>query len=118
MAGMTCHKPGERSWMFYAVREYNGRKDQPKGFGWRDFRDLLIRARIQRGGPIVLVWDNVRIHLTAPLREFTQPTPTGSLYSSCPPMRRISTRRRASGRWSSATLATSPPPTWARSPGL
>lgn len=56
--------------MFYAVREYNGRKDQPKGFGWRDFRDLLVRARIQLGGPIVLVRDDVRIHLTAPLREF------------------------------------------------
>nr|WP_242641177.1 transposase [Streptomyces kasugaensis] len=68
MAGMTCYKPGQRSRMFYAVRECNGRKDQPKGFGWRDFRDL--RARIQLGGPIVLVWDNVRIHLTAPLREF------------------------------------------------
>lgn len=70
MAGMTCYKPGQRSRMFYAVREYNGRKDQPKGFGWRDLRDLLIRARNQLGGPIVLVWDNVRIHLTAPLREF------------------------------------------------
>ncbi|WP_263986537.1 transposase [Streptomyces sp. NK15101] len=70
MAGMTRYKPGERSRMFYAVREYSGRKDQPKGFGWRDFRDLLIRARIQLGGPIVLVWDNVRIHLSAPLREF------------------------------------------------
>ncbi|MEU6668028.1 transposase [Streptomyces sp. NPDC046727] len=31
---------------------------------------MLIRARIQLGGPIVLVRDNVRIHLTAPLREF------------------------------------------------
>jgi transposase len=70
MAGMTCYRPGKRSRMFYAVREYNGRKDQPKGFGWRDLRDLLIRARNQLGGPIVLVWDNVRIHLTAPLREF------------------------------------------------
>ncbi|MFJ8596365.1 transposase [Streptomyces sp. NPDC093598] len=70
MAGMTCYKPGERSRMFYAIIEYNGRKDQPKGFGWRDFRDLLIRARIQLGGPIVLVWDNVRIHLTVPLRDF------------------------------------------------
>lgn len=70
MAGMTCYKPGERSRMFYAVREYNGRKDQPKGFGWRDFRDLLVRTRAQLGGPIVLVWDNLRIHLTAPLREF------------------------------------------------
>lgn len=70
MAGMTCYKPGERSRLIYSVREYNGRKDQPKGFGWRDFRDLLVRARIQLGGPIVLVWDNVRIHLTAPLHEF------------------------------------------------
>jgi transposase len=45
-------------------------KRQPKGFGWRDFRDLLTRARIQLGGPIVLVWGNVRIHLTVPLRDF------------------------------------------------
>ncbi|MFQ6197026.1 transposase [Streptomyces sp. NPDC000405] len=56
--------------MFYSAREYTERKDQPKGFGWRDLRDLLVRARVQVGGPVVLVWDNVRIHLTAPLREF------------------------------------------------
>ncbi|MEU2874710.1 transposase [Streptomyces olivoreticuli] len=31
---------------------------------------MLIRARIQLSDPIVLVWDNVRIHLTAPLWEF------------------------------------------------
>ncbi len=70
MAGMTCYKSGERSRLIYTVREYTGRKNQPKGFGWRDFRDLLVRARIQLGGPIVLVWDNVRIHLTADMREF------------------------------------------------
>ncbi|MFG2755746.1 transposase [Streptomyces wuyuanensis] len=51
-------------------REYRGRKGEPKGFGWRDLRDLLVRARIQLGGPIVLVWDNVRLHLTAGMREF------------------------------------------------
>ncbi|WP_457756420.1 IS630 family transposase [Streptomyces mirabilis] len=70
MVGMTCYKAGERSRLIYVVREYRGRKDQPKGFGSRDFRVLLVRARIQLGGPIVLVWDNVRIHLTADLREF------------------------------------------------
>ncbi|MFF1839082.1 MFS transporter [Streptomyces sp. NPDC058231] len=43
IAGMTCYRPGERSRLIYAVREYRGRKDEPKGFGWRDFRDLLIR---------------------------------------------------------------------------
>ncbi|MER7585214.1 transposase [Kitasatospora sp. NPDC097691] len=69
-AGMTCFKPGERSRLIYAVREYRGRKNEPKGFGWRDFRDLIVRARIQLGGPIVLVWDNLRLHLTVGMREF------------------------------------------------
>jgi transposase len=69
-AATTYYKPGERSRLFYSVREYTGRKDQPKGFGWRDFRDLAIRARLQLGDPIVLIWDNVRLHLTRQLREF------------------------------------------------
>ncbi|MFE7647512.1 hypothetical protein ACFU6H_17325 [Streptomyces phaeoluteigriseus] len=29
-----------------------------------------MRARIQLGGPAVLVWDNVRLHLPAGMREF------------------------------------------------
>jgi hypothetical protein len=40
-ARMTCYKPGQRS------------RDEPKAFGWRD---LIVRARILLGGPIVLVW--------------------------------------------------------------
>ena len=70
MAGMACYKPGERSRLIYAIREYRGRKHEPKGFGWRDFRDLIVRAHAQLGGPIVLVWDNVRLHLTAGMQEF------------------------------------------------
>ncbi|MFD3591071.1 transposase [Streptomyces sp. NPDC058683] len=70
MAGMTCYKPGERSRLIYAIREYRGRKGEPKGFGWRDFRDLIVRAHIQLGTPIVLVWDNVRLHLTAGMKDF------------------------------------------------
>ncbi|MFF9794852.1 transposase [Streptomyces bacillaris] len=70
MAGMTCYKSGERSRLIYAIREYRGRKDEPKGFGWKDHRDLILRARAQLGGPVVLVWDNLRMHLVAPLREF------------------------------------------------
>ncbi|MFE9139498.1 transposase [Streptomyces sp. NPDC007355] len=59
---MTCYKPGRRSRMFYSIREYRGHKGEPKGIGWRDLRDL--------GGPIVLVWDNLRMHLVQPLRDF------------------------------------------------
>ncbi|MEW2426203.1 hypothetical protein AB0911_37610 [Streptomyces nigra] len=46
MAGMVCFKPGRRSRLIYAIREYRGRNDEPKGFGWRDFCDLVVRARI------------------------------------------------------------------------
>ncbi|MFJ8554895.1 transposase [Streptomyces sp. NPDC093676] len=55
MAGMACYRPGQRSRLIYSIREYRGRKDEPKGFMWRDFCDLVVRARIQLGGPIVLV---------------------------------------------------------------
>ncbi|MFE7602126.1 hypothetical protein [Streptomyces sp. NPDC057494] len=40
---MTCYKAEERSRLIYAVREYRGRKGEPKGFCWRDLRDLLVR---------------------------------------------------------------------------
>ncbi|MFC8001937.1 transposase [Streptomyces olivaceus] len=70
MADMACYKPGQRSRLIYAIHEYRGRKHSPKGFGRRDFRDLIVRARIQLGGPIVLVWNSVRLHLTAGIGEF------------------------------------------------
>ncbi|WP_446447169.1 transposase, partial [Streptomyces hydrogenans] len=69
-AFVRTSKPGKRSRVFYSVREYRGRKGEPKGIGWRDLRDLLVRAHIQLGGPIVLVWDNLRMHLAEPMREF------------------------------------------------
>ncbi|MFE5512430.1 transposase [Streptomyces sp. NPDC056529] len=52
------------------MREHRGCEGEPKGFGWRDFRDLIARAHIQLGTPIVLMWDNVRLHLTAGLKDF------------------------------------------------
>ncbi|KDN88238.1 DDE endonuclease [Kitasatospora cheerisanensis KCTC 2395] len=67
---MTCYKPGQRSRLIYAIRECCGRKDEPKGLGWKDFRDLTVRARTRLGGPIVLVWDNVRLNPTAGMRDF------------------------------------------------
>ncbi|MFJ2716858.1 transposase [Streptomyces sp. NPDC087437] len=53
-----------------AGRRADRRRESRESFGWRDFRDLIVRARIQLGGPIVLVWDNVRLHLTKSLLEF------------------------------------------------
>ncbi len=68
MAGMTCYHPGERCRLIHRHPQVPGRQDEPKGFGRCDFRDLIVRARVQLGGPIVLLWDNVRIHLAQPPR--------------------------------------------------
>ncbi|MFB6982316.1 transposase [Streptomyces scopuliridis] len=115
MAGMTCYKPGERSRLIYAIREYRGRKDEPKGFGWKDYRDLILRAHAQLGGPIVLVWDNLRMHLVAPVREFFEASTAWLTVFQLPTAPRTSTRRKVSGPWSSATSVTSRRPTSARS---
>lgn len=70
VAGLTCYKPGKRSRTFYSVREYRGPQGRAEGIGWRDLCDLLVRAHIQLGGPIVLVWDNLRMHLVEAMRRF------------------------------------------------
>ena len=69
IAALTCYKPGERSRLIYwpaADRRTDGRKS----FGWRDYRDLLMAAHLQLGGPIVVIWDNLNTHLTKGMREF------------------------------------------------
>jgi hypothetical protein len=45
MAGMTRYKPGERSRLFYSLREYTGRKDQLKRFGFRCNPERLTAER-------------------------------------------------------------------------
>ena len=56
--------------MIYRSRLHRGRKGEPKGFTWRDYRNLIVRARIQLGGPVVLVWDNLSVHRMPQLKAF------------------------------------------------
>lgn len=56
--------------MIYRPRRDDGRRDGRKSFSWRHYRDLLIAAHQQVGGPIVPVWDNLNIHKAADLREW------------------------------------------------
>ncbi|WP_413759278.1 transposase [Streptomyces sp. MMBL 11-3] len=70
VAALACYKPGERSRLIYRPRRDDGRCDGRKGFAWTDYRDLLIVAHTQLGGPIVLVWDNLNVHLAHGMRQF------------------------------------------------
>jgi hypothetical protein len=70
VAGLAC--PGDRSRLIYRLHSYRGRKGETKAFTWSGYRDLLIAAHRQLpGGNVVLVWDNLNVHLGAELRAFT-----------------------------------------------
>ena len=72
VAGLACYRPGHRSRLIYRLHRYRGRKGETKAFTWTGYRDLLIAAHRQLpGGNVVLVWDNLNVHLGPELRAFT-----------------------------------------------
>jgi hypothetical protein len=72
IAGLACDRPGHRSRLIYRLHRYRGRTGETKAFTWTEYRDLLMAAHYQLpGGVIVLVWDNLNVHLRAELRAFT-----------------------------------------------
>jgi len=73
-----------------------GLRDGRKSFSWRDYRDPLIAAHQQLGGPVVPVWDNLNVHKAADLRKFAEARywPTSTI---CRPTHPTSTQSRGSG---------------------
>ncbi|WP_181387493.1 transposase [Streptomyces sp. Act143] len=70
IADLTCHKPGQRSRLIYRPRRDDGRRDGRKSFARTDYRDPLITALTQLGGPIVVVWDSLNVRLAHGMRQF------------------------------------------------
>jgi hypothetical protein len=71
VAGLACYRPGHRSRLIYRLHAYRGRKGETKAFTWIEYRDLLIAAHRQLpGGVVVLIWDNLNVHLGPELRAF------------------------------------------------
>ena len=54
IAGLTCYRHGHRSRLFFRLLVYHGRKNEKKGFGWTDYRDLLTAAH-QQLGPLIVI---------------------------------------------------------------
>ncbi|AJC53571.1 IS630 family transposase [Streptomyces sp. 769] len=70
IAALCCYKSGKRSRLTYQPRPYRRRKNERKSFDdWTDYRDLVRRAHLQLGGPVILIWDSLNTHLTAGMRE-------------------------------------------------
>lgn len=71
IAALTCYKPGERSRLiFRPKRHVDHKRGGRRSFTWIEHRDLLVAAHHQLGTPLVLVWDNLNVHLDSRLRAF------------------------------------------------
>ena len=104
-AGLACYRPSHRTRLIWRLHRYRGRKGETKAFTWMEYRDLLTAAHHQLpGGNIVLIWDNLNVHLRAELRAFTSAQPWLHVFQ-LPSYAPTSTRWKASGPSSSAALA-------------
>ncbi|KAA6215483.1 IS630 family transposase [Streptomyces albofaciens JCM 4342] len=71
IAALACYRPGRRSRLIYRPKRHGNVKEaRRRSFTWSDYRDLLIAAHQQLGGPIAVVWDNLNVHKDARLRAF------------------------------------------------
>jgi transposase len=70
LAALVCIKPGQRPRLIYRVHRARRRRNDPrKGFTETDFARLLDAAHQQLRGPIVLVWDNLNVHVSDVMAE-------------------------------------------------
>ena len=72
IAGVACYRPGDRPHLFFKLRICRRRKGEPKGFTWRDYRDLILAAHRELAAPLVWIWDNLNIHLAPELADFAE----------------------------------------------
>jgi len=70
LAALIAIKPGCRPRLIYRVHTSRRRgKDQRKGFTEADYARLFDAAHQQLTGPLVVVWDNSNIHLSAAMTK-------------------------------------------------
>jgi DDE superfamily endonuclease len=75
IAGLVATKPGHSPRVFYRTRTHHGRKGEKKGFTETDYAALVDAAHQQLGGPIVVVWDNLNVHISAVMQRLITTRP-------------------------------------------
>jgi hypothetical protein len=65
LAALICVKPGCAPRLIYRVHRGGPRKDRRKGFTESGCARLPDAAHQQLGGPVVVVWDNLNVHVSA-----------------------------------------------------
>jgi hypothetical protein len=63
-------RPGLRTRLFFRLRVYHGRRNEPKGLGEDDDVTLLSAVHAPLPAPLIVVWDNLHHHVSATMRHY------------------------------------------------
>lgn len=69
VAGLVCVRPGHRIRLLYRIKVHRSRKGERRSFAETDYAALLDAAHQYLKAPIVVVWDNLNVHLSAAMRD-------------------------------------------------
>jgi putative transposase len=69
IAGIVCLKPGRRGRFLWRTIIHRGRPGERSSFSEDDYIALLDQVHQRLGAPIVLVWDNLNVHVSARMRR-------------------------------------------------
>lgn len=73
IAALACYKTGERSRLiFRPKRHVDHKRGGRRSLTWTDYRDLLTAAHHRLNAPLVLVWDNLNVHLDHRIQDFIE----------------------------------------------
>jgi hypothetical protein len=69
VAGLVGAKPGSRIRLLYRIKVHRSRKGERRSFAETDYAALLDAAHQYLKAPIVLIWDNLNVHVSAVMRD-------------------------------------------------
>ena len=69
VAGLVCAKPGNRIRLLYRIKVHRSRKGERRSFAETDYAALLDAAHQYLKAEIVLIWDNLNVHVSAAMRD-------------------------------------------------
>jgi len=68
IAGLVCAKEGHRGRLVFRTILHRGRKGERRSFAETDYIALLDAAHRTLHAPLVVVWDNLNVHVSARMR--------------------------------------------------
>jgi len=70
IAGLLAYRVDDRPHLYYRYVTHRGRRGERRSLSEADYATLLTAAHQQLKAPIIVIWDNLNVHVSARMRVF------------------------------------------------